>query len=417
MDITGEGGASQEQGQARPVAITTEMVAQFMSNQESLNSSLQEANTQISAQLRTLMTILASQTTALGAPGTMTGTSSTGIPTPATGISAQATDTLGAHAAGTTKPKHTVPHPEKFTGEDEAIYPIFSGLLQAKLRTDGDAIGGEFEKVWYAFGCLTGTASKRIFPWLQHMQSSADFTVKRLFDQMDLAFLDVQKQAKAVAKINVIKQRNRTFRDFLQEFDQTLMEANGWSWQDPIKKGLLKAAVTDEIRRELVGRDEPATYSAYVAQLRKITDDLEDWNEGQKFKGRFKARDTAPRDQASDGQMDWEPTQTVSTASAKANQQGKPRAKWVNQSELDRRKVANECLRCGSKDHFIRQCSFGPARRPDPATTITTAATKPKVRIATTKTRPKKSAQKAAVVSKDSTDDEESGLDYRSENE
>ena len=147
MDITGEGGASQEQGQARPVAITTEMVAQFMSNQESLNSSLQEANTQISAQLRTLMTILASQTTALGAPGTTTGTSSTGIPTPATGISAQATDTLGAHAAGTTKPKHTVPHPEKFTGEDKAIYPIFSRLLQAKLQTDRDTIGREFEKV------------------------------------------------------------------------------------------------------------------------------------------------------------------------------------------------------------------------------------------------------------------------------
>jgi hypothetical protein len=148
MDITGEGGASQEQVQARPVAITTEIVAQFMSNQESLNSSLQEANTQISAQLQTLMMILASQTTALGAPGTMTGTLSTGIPTPATGISAQATDTtLGAHATGTTKPKHTVPYPEKFTGEDEAIYPIFSGLLQAKLRTDRDAIGREFEKV------------------------------------------------------------------------------------------------------------------------------------------------------------------------------------------------------------------------------------------------------------------------------
>ena len=96
------------------------------------------------------------------------------------------------------------------------------------------------------------------------MQSSADFTVERLFDQMDLAFLDIQKQAKAVAKINVIKQRNRTFRDFLQEFDQTLMEANGWSWQDPIKKGLLKAAVTDEVQRELVGQNKPAMYSVYI---------------------------------------------------------------------------------------------------------------------------------------------------------
>jgi hypothetical protein len=147
MDITGEGGASQEQGQARPVTITTEIVAQFMSNQESLNSSLQEANIQISAQLQMLITILASQTTALGAPGTTTGTSSIGISTPATGISAQATDTLGAQATGTRKPKHTVPHPEKFTSKDEAIYPIFRGLLQAKLQTDRDAIGREFEKV------------------------------------------------------------------------------------------------------------------------------------------------------------------------------------------------------------------------------------------------------------------------------
>jgi hypothetical protein len=417
MDITDEGGASQRQGQAQPVAITTEMVAQFMSNQESLNSSLHEANAQIGAQLRTLMTIIASQTPALGASGNTTGTPSTGVPTPATGISAQAMDAPVAPAVGTRKPKHTVPHPEKFTGEDEeAIYPIFRGLLQAKLRTDGDAIGGEFEKVWYAFGRLTETASKRIFPWLQHMQSSADFTVERLFDQMDLAFLDVQKQAKAVAKINVIKQRNRTFRDFLQEFDQTLMEANGWSWQDPIKKGLLKAAITDEVRRELVGRDEPATYSAYVAQLRKITDDLEDWKEGQKFKGRLKAQHTAPQDQASDGQMDWEPTQTVSAASVKTTQQGKPKAKWVSQQELDRRKEANECLRCGSKDHVIRQCSLGPARRPE-ATMTTAAAKKPKVRIATTKTKSKRSAQKAAVVSEESTDDEESGSDYGSENE
>jgi hypothetical protein len=338
------------------------------------------------------------------------------MPTPAAGISAQTTGAPAAPAVRTRKPKHTVPHPEKFTGEDEATYPIFRGLLQAKLRTDGDAIGGEFERVWYAFGRLTETASKRIFPWLQHMQNSADFTVERLFDQMDLAFLDVQKQAKAVAKINVIKQRNRTFRDFLQEFDQILMEANGWSWQDSIKKGLLKAAVTDEVRRELVGRDEPATYSAYVAQLRKITDDLEDWKEGQKFKGRLKAQHTAPQDQASDGQMDWEPTQTVSTASAKTTQQGKPKAKWVSQQELDRRREANECLRCGSKDHFIRQCSLGPARRPE-ATMTTAAVKKPKVRIATTNTKSRKRAQKTAVVSEESTDNEESGSNYGSENE
>ena len=41
--------------------------------------------------------------------------------------------------------KHTTPHLERFTGEDELIYPIFRGLFEAKLQTDAQAIGGEYK--------------------------------------------------------------------------------------------------------------------------------------------------------------------------------------------------------------------------------------------------------------------------------
>ena len=43
--------------------------------------------------------------------------------------------------------KHTTPHLERFTGEDELIYPIFRGLFEAKLQTDAQAIGGEYKQV------------------------------------------------------------------------------------------------------------------------------------------------------------------------------------------------------------------------------------------------------------------------------
>jgi hypothetical protein len=43
--------------------------------------------------------------------------------------------------------KYTTPHPERFIGEDESIYPIFRGLLKAKLRTNAQAIGGEYKQV------------------------------------------------------------------------------------------------------------------------------------------------------------------------------------------------------------------------------------------------------------------------------
>jgi hypothetical protein len=45
------------------------------------------------------------------------------------------------------RPKYTTPHLERFTDEDESIYLIFRGLLEAKLRTDAQAIGGEYEQV------------------------------------------------------------------------------------------------------------------------------------------------------------------------------------------------------------------------------------------------------------------------------
>jgi hypothetical protein len=34
------------------------------------------------------------------------------------------------------RPKYTTPHLERFIGEDELIYPIFYGLLKAKLQTN-----------------------------------------------------------------------------------------------------------------------------------------------------------------------------------------------------------------------------------------------------------------------------------------
>jgi hypothetical protein len=42
---------------------------------------------------------------------------------------------------------------------------------------------------------------------------------------MDLAFLELQKQTKAIAKINKIKQGNCDFCEFLRDFEQTLLEA------------------------------------------------------------------------------------------------------------------------------------------------------------------------------------------------
>ena len=65
------------------------------------------------------------------------------------------------------KPKQSHPHPEKFTGEDETMFPQFKGPLEAKLEIDRKAIGTEKECIWYAFGRLSSKAAGRIYPWME----------------------------------------------------------------------------------------------------------------------------------------------------------------------------------------------------------------------------------------------------------
>ena len=121
-----------------PLAITNEMVAQFIINQQALNERLQDSTDQINARLQTLLTVTndAATATAGGANTPLPTGASTLLP----GLNLPLTDIRG-------RPKHTTPHPERFMGEDESLYPIFRGLLKAKLWTNAQAIGGGYKQV------------------------------------------------------------------------------------------------------------------------------------------------------------------------------------------------------------------------------------------------------------------------------
>jgi hypothetical protein len=323
---------------------------EFMENQRAVNESLRQSNQQLSAQLELLVNS--------NTPGPFTGANTAPPPLAPTGVSV--TDSQS-------KPKHSRRHPDPYTHEDESAYPQFRGGLEAKLRIDALAIGQEEEQVWYAVDCLKGLAAKRIYPWVEFARDTDQFTVRELFKQMDLAFADPQKEAKAVSKINKIKQGSRPFREFLQEFEQTLLEAKGWAWADSIKKGLLKAALSGELTDRLIGREEPGDYASYCAGVRRVADDLQAWKDARRLRMRpgIQPARTSPAPVES---MDWEPTRATSTAAATARTR-KPsteglRAKWVSKEVRSQRWEAGACLRCGSRDHMQENCRLRPAKPP-----------------------------------------------------
>jgi hypothetical protein len=237
-----------------------------------------------------------------------------------------------------TRPKHTLPQPE-YTHEDPALYPQFRGLIAQKLRVDALACGDtDYDRVWYGFACLKGIAASRIFSWIDYAQKSGvTFVVQDFLTQLDVAFSDPQKTQKAISKINQIRQGRTPFREFLQEFEQTLLEAGGWGWDDIVRKGYLKAGINYKLKSLLVSQIEPSSYTDYVNLLRLTSDNFEALD-----------RSSWPsRPPTTSEPMEWQPT-SASRGSV-----------FVSKEIQELRRKAGQCLKCGLPGHHAHACRKG----------------------------------------------------------
>jgi hypothetical protein len=183
---------------------------------------------------------------------------------------------------------------------------------------------------------------------------------------MDAAFYDPQITQRALEWINNQKQGSTPFREFLQDFEQNLLQAGGWEFPDEIRKGYLKAALALKIKEQLIAQEEPPSYADYVNLVRRVSDNLEEV-ERLKARHRKPAVGYTPQAKEDTGDlMDWEPSR-VASGKRPNPYRTKPEgqtARWVPPEVLEKRRANQECLRCGSPDHFISHCRLAPAKRP-----------------------------------------------------
>lgn len=271
------------------------------------------------------------------------------------------------------RPRPKIGDTEPYDNSDRSLYPQFISKLRAKLNIDKDAIGSAYDRIWYAFSRLTGSAAAQVLPWMDHyagdMDTVTEQTLKDFLNHLDFNFKDRNLRERAVRALGNLKQANKPFATLLNEFNRLLMEAGGHDWDNEVKRSYLDNALNHEMNDRLVTVEKKENFSEYVVQLQLIADRMEknasrsrtlQHNNANRRANHpnpssFNTNPAPPVTTPQGDQMDWTPTIS----------RHRPRqtAKWVPSEEINARKEQNLCIRCGASGHFISKCPYNAPQR------------------------------------------------------
>ncbi|KAL1952627.1 hypothetical protein VTO42DRAFT_4597 [Malbranchea cinnamomea] len=194
------------------------------------------------------------------------------------------------------------------------------------------------------------------------------FTPEQLISQMDAAFDDPNRCILAAAELHRIRQSNRLYREFITDFEGKLLAANGFVWDDVLKKEYPTEALDHDLHLAVVTLSSGLTYTQYRDAVGDAAVLLEHFRPLRPLHTPGKAHFCPPSSRPAPAPVsatvpiagrdpntiDWEPTSS------------KMRVKWVSKAEKERRRKERLCIHCGAFGHFIRECPYRLAANPAP---------------------------------------------------
>ena len=284
-----------------------------------------------------------------------------------------------------------MPKPRTFDGT-KPKYPAWRIQMEQKLEIDGEAISSsEKGQIFYVLGFLDGEATSFVEYWndLRTISPSQE-TLKNLWKELGLRFLDQQRQQKALTQWKILRQQKQPLTEFLLEYER-LERESGMSRVDPQARIMnLESRLSGEILTVVMTRgNRPQEFPKYVQALQDIEADLQTLkatgalrfnpfrNDGTTTRSssrtspkiqpaQTRAISTtppqAPRKLASGESeaMDWQPTASTSQFRGSSQQRIPLPENMRNpsQRELQARKNAHACFNCGNVGHIARKCQY-----------------------------------------------------------
>lgn len=238
---------------------------------------------------------------------------------------------------------------------------------------------------------VTGAAKNMVTGQFQEMIANGRSTDALGFLRaMDETFRDRNEEKHAAALFYACKQfKDESLASFLPRFQQLLARSPSSSTENKNKIYQLYNSLNQTTRNYLVGRSAPNIFNELVEFLSGVGSQIEEvglvrtrsyaigqtggFDDGTKGIAGGRLLGTAPSLPAYRPKF-VAPNNNNKDADGDTKMTGinRVRAQWVSQEELDRRRAAGECLRCGNKSHRIAKCYFLPALRPETAVQILT---------------------------------------------
>jgi hypothetical protein len=186
-------------------------------------------------------------------------------------------------------------------------------------------------------------------------------TPQNLLHYLESIYIDLNEVARARDKLREEKQKgNESFTFYLPKFERLLAEAELTDAPEGVKISYLEGNISIDLRRALIGREKPQSYTAYVRTLLGLASDLEGLAYYEKRHstllrapaGQFQPRSLPPAPPGpsgpTEGSMDWEPSPRASRGR-------------LTPQEKEERYRKGLCLYCGQNGHLRAACPLAPA--------------------------------------------------------
>ena len=254
-------------------------------------------------------------------------------------------------------PCKRLPDISKFDGSRKG-YPMWKVEADNKLRIDEAVIGTPQDQAAYLFSRMEAKAQLMVVSFYKNQPGCDAATFVR---HLDSVYIDPNAAARALNRLQAMKQGRESFATFLLKFEKELGESQLTMVPDIVKIGYLHGALNTEMHRTMIGSVTYTDYGRFVQALLAVGSQLD----CLQYQKGWTAPITTPSRVWPDGdEMDWTPTV----------QKVKLR-KRLTADKQQKCRQEGRCFNCLKRGHRANDCLGTKGEIPDKTKKESTAST------------------------------------------